>query len=130
MREPCNHQGPISRCEIIVPSELDSIGLCVLHFTLTVEQKCAELHRQIALRGATPERQAAVAMYVDECAVRLARVASNLCLSDDLKRRMLSTFLSLMNLRDKIAHPASYPEPRRPRPAVVVERAAVATASS
>jgi hypothetical protein len=129
MREPCNHQGPISRCEIVVPSELDSIGLCVLHFTLNIEQKCAELHRQIALRGATAERQAAVAIYIDECAGRLARVASNLCLSDDLKRRMLSTFLSLMNLRDKIAHPASYPE-RAPRRAAVAEQAAVATASS
>jgi hypothetical protein len=129
MGAPCNHQGPISRCKIVVPSELDATGLCVLHFTLKIEQQCAELHRQIALRGATPERQAAVAMYIDECAGRLARVASNLCLSDDLKRRMLSTFLSLMNLRDKIAHPASYPEPRRARPEVVSERAAVATAS-
>jgi hypothetical protein len=127
MGEVCNHRGPVSRCEALVPSELDSAGLCVLHFTLHVEQNCAELHRQIALRGATPERQAAVAIYVVECASVLARITSNLCLSDDLKRRILSTFLSLMNLRDKIARPASYPEPRR---AVVSARAAVASSVS
>jgi len=117
--EACNHQGPISRCETLVPSELDSVGLCVLHFTLNIEQNCAELHRQIALRGATQERQAAVAIYIRERASLLALIACNLCLSDDLKRRMLSTFLSLMNLRDRIAHPASYPEPRASRRSVV-----------
>jgi hypothetical protein len=127
MGEPCNHQGPFSRCETLVPSELDSVGLCVLHFTLKIEQNCAELHRQIALRGATQERQAAVAIYVGECALLLARIASNLCLSDDLKRRMLSTFLSLMNLRDNIARPASYPEPRATRRAVVPAQAAAAS---
>ncbi len=111
---PCNYPGPISRCKAQVPSELDSAGLCVLHFTQSVEQNCAELHRQIALRGATQERQAAVAIYIVECASRLANISSNLSLSDDLKRRILSTFLSLMNLRDKIARSASYPEPRVP----------------
>jgi hypothetical protein len=124
MAEACKQQGLISRCEIFVPSELDSVGLCVLHFTLKIEQNCAALHRQIALRGATPERQSEVATYIGECASLLARVTSNLSLSDDLKRRMLSTFLSLMNLRDKIARPASYPEPRAPRRAVVPEPAA------
>lgn len=126
MSEVCNHQGPISRCEALVPSELDSVGLCVLHFTLKIEQNCAELHRQIALRGATPERQVAVAIYIGECVSLLAQITSNMCLSDDLKRRMLSTFLSLMNLRDKIARPASYPEPRAPRRAAV-QAQAVAT---
>jgi hypothetical protein len=127
MGGPCNHQGPISRCEILVPSELDSVGLCVLHFTLKIEQNCAELHRQVALRGATRERQTEVAIYIGECASLLARVTSNLCLSDHLKRRMLSTFLSLMNLRENIARPASYPEPRSGRRGIVSARAAAAS---
>jgi hypothetical protein len=125
--QPCNHQGPFSRCEILVPRELDSVGLCVLHFTLKIEQNCTEMHRQIALGGATQDRQAAVTVYIVECASLLARIASNQCLSDDLKRRILSTFLSLMNLRDKIAHPASYPEPRSVRRAFVAAQAAVAS---
>ena len=127
MSEPCKQQGPIFRCETLVPSELDSVGLCVLHFTQKVERNCAEMHRQIALCGATEERRAAVTVYVGECISLLAQIASNLCLSDELKRRMLSTFLSLMNLRDKIARPASYPEPRAPRPVIVPERVEVAS---
>jgi hypothetical protein len=65
------------------------------------------MHRQIALRGATAERQAEIAMYLGECALLLARVSSNLRLSDDLKRRILSTFLSLMNLRENLERAAS-----------------------
>ena len=42
-----------------------------------------------------------------ECALLLARVVSSLCLSDDLRRRMLSTFLSLMNLRENRERAAS-----------------------
>jgi hypothetical protein len=78
------------------------VGLCVHHFTWSVEQACAEMHRQVALRMATVERRAEIATYVSESALLLARVTSNLCLSDDLKRRILCTFLSLMNLRENL----------------------------
>jgi hypothetical protein len=60
------------------------------------------MHRQVALRKATVERHAEMATYVSECALLLARITSNLCLSDDLKRRILCTFLSLMNLRENL----------------------------
>jgi len=60
------------------------------------------MHRQVALRKATAERRTEMAIYVRECALLLARVSSNLCLSDDLKRRILCTFLSLMNLRENL----------------------------
>ena len=120
MSEPSPHQPCISRCKAPVPAELKSVGLCVFHFTFSVEQTCAETHRQIALRGATPERQAEVAIYIGGCALLLARVTSNLCLSDDLKRRILSTFLSLMNLRENLERAASRctPQLRAPRSSV------------
>ncbi len=60
------------------------------------------MHRQIALGKATAERRAEVATYIGECALLLARVTSHRCLSDDLKRRILCTFLSLMNLRENL----------------------------
>jgi hypothetical protein len=126
---PCASRSSVSRCTVVVPSELDSAGLCVLHFTMQVEQNCADLHRQLALRGATPERMSEAALYVGECALLLARVSSNLCLSDELKRRVLSTFLSLMNLREKIERAESYPEPRAARRSAMLQAAAVATAS-
>jgi hypothetical protein len=123
---PCTHQGPISRCNVPVPSELDSVGLCVQHFAAKIETKCGELHRQLALRGATPDRRREVAAYIGECALLMAQVTSNLCLSDELKRRVLTTFLCLMNLREKIERAESYPEPRVPRRAAYATPAVVA----
>src|SRR5207302_7665890 len=81
------------------------------------------MHRQVALRQATVERCAEMATYLSECALLLARVSSNLCLSDDLKRRILCTFLSLMNLRGTLerapsAHP---PEIGVPAPGLAVQ---------
>ncbi len=102
MDTPSGHRACIPRCKLPVPTELDSVGLCVHHFTWSVEEACAEMHRQVALRQATVERRAEMATYISECALLLARVASNLCLSDDLKRRILCTFLSLMNLRENL----------------------------
>ena len=90
------------RCETPVPVELKSVGRCVAHFTASVEQACAQMHREMVLRGADVERQAAVASYIGECAQLLARVSSNLRLSDDLKPRILSSFLCLMNLRERL----------------------------
>ena len=126
MTAPCAHQSSVSRCNVLVPSELDSVGLCVLHFTTKIEQNCAELHRQIALRGATPERRSEVAAYIGECALQLARVSSNLCLTDELKRRVLSALHTLMNLREKIERADSYPEPRAVRRAATLQTSAVA----
>lgn len=101
--ENCNgHRACIPRCKSSVPTELDSVGLCVYHFTWSVEEACAEMHRQVALRKATAERRAEIAAYVSQSSFLLARVTSSLCLSDGLKRRILCTFLSLMNLKENL----------------------------
>jgi hypothetical protein len=92
----------IPRCKLAVPTELGSVGLCVYHFTWSVEEACAEMHRQVALRQASTQRRAEMATYIGECAQLLARLTSSLCLSDDLKRRVLCAFQSLMNLRDNL----------------------------
>ncbi len=96
------HRVCVGHCKSPVPKELEAKGLCVSHFTLDIEKTCADMHRQIALRGVSPERQAEMAVYLEDCSVRLARVSSSMCLSDQLKRRVLSTFLSLMNLRETL----------------------------
>jgi hypothetical protein len=127
MGEPGDLRACIPRCKLSVPTELDSVGLCVHHFTLSVEEACAEMHRQLALRKATVERRSEMATYVSECAQLLARVTSNLCLSDDLKRRILCTFLSLMNLREILERaPSGHPlELRLPAPGLFPTHAAV-----
>lgn len=96
------HRACIPRCKLSVPAELNSVGLCVYHFTRNVEAACAEMHRQVALRQATAERLAQMVIYIRECALLLACLTSNLCLPDELKRRILCTFLALMNLRDNL----------------------------
>jgi hypothetical protein len=114
MGDSGDHQACIVGCKASVPAELDSKRLCVLHFTQMIEQSCAEMHRQIVLGGATAERKKEVAVYLGESALLLARVTSELRLSDELKRRILSTFLSLMNLRENLERAADRcgPEPR------------------
>lgn len=91
-----------SRCKSSVPPELEAVGWCLTHFLANVEHTCAEMHREIVLRGVDAERRAAVAGYIRESAQLLAQVGSTLRLSDDLKRRILSSFLCLMNLREKL----------------------------
>lgn len=118
MGKPSEHRACIPRCKLPVPTELDSVGLCVYHFTWSVEEACAEMHRQVALRKATIERRTEIATYVSECALLLARVTSNLCLSDDLKKRILCTFLSLMNLRGNLGRTASGHDPETRVPAL------------
>ena len=107
MSQPTGHQVCSHRCDLPVPVELDPVGLCVYHFTSSVEHTCSEMHRQIALRGATAERHAEVGTYIGECSLLLARVGGNLRLSYELKRRLLCTFLSLMNLRENLESAAS-----------------------
>jgi len=102
MSELREHRVCIAHCNASVPTELDSTGLCVSHFTFNVEKVCAELHRQVAMAEVSGERQAEITVYLAECSSLLARVASSRPLSDVLKRRVLSTFLSLMNLRETL----------------------------
>jgi hypothetical protein len=102
MEESNKHRACIPGCKLPVPTELGSVGLCVYHFTWSVEGACAEMHRQVALRQATAQHRVEMANYIAECGLLLARVTANLCLSDDLKKRVLCTFQSLMNLRDNL----------------------------
>jgi hypothetical protein len=93
----------ISGCKHDVPAALAEQKLCVLHFTLSLEASCAEMRRETAL-GTTPrERQKEIMGFITDNGEKLARVAtSGLHLTDDLKARVLSTFLTLMNLRENL----------------------------
>jgi hypothetical protein len=116
MKPPAQSLRCILGCTAPVPPELLAERLCVLHFTVTIERTCTALHRQIALSGPNAERRVEAAAFIDQSALLLARLTSNLCLSDALKSRILSTFLSLMNLRENLERAESRklgPQPQK-----------------
>jgi len=93
----------VAGCKNDSPSALAEQKLCVLHFTLSLETNCGEMRRETALGNAPAERQREIMRFITEQGERLARVAtSGLHLTDDLKARILSTFLTLMNLRENL----------------------------
>jgi len=93
----------ISGCKHDVPAALADQRLCILHFTLSLEASCAEMRRETALGNTRRERHGEIMGFITENGERLARVAtSGLHLTDDLKARVLSTFLTLMNLRENL----------------------------
>lgn len=99
MREPCQ----ISGCKHDVPAALAEQKVCILHFTLSIETSCAEMRRETALGNAPHDRQRDIMRFITTSGEGLARVAtSGLHLTDDLKARVLSTFLTLMNLRENL----------------------------
>jgi hypothetical protein len=99
MPNPCSTTG----CKGTVPAALESEQQCVLHFTQSIEQICAEMRRETVL-GRTPhERQVEIIHYIAACGELLARTAtSGLHLPDEMKARILNTFLTLMNLRENL----------------------------
>ena len=103
----------IAGCKAAVPAELVKECLCAQHFTVSVEQRCAELRRE-TVGGAPDEgRQAEIVRYLGEAGQTLARLATgNQRLADELKARILNTFLTLMNLRENMDRAAARQKPR------------------
>jgi hypothetical protein len=99
MPTTCNAPG----CKSIVPAALESERSCVLHFTLAIELSCSEMRRETVLGRAPHERQTEIIHFIAERGQLLARAAtSGLHLPDELKARVLNTFLTLMNLRENL----------------------------
>ena len=98
---PTNCQ--ITGCKSTAPAALAEQQLCVLHYTLSLESSCSEMRRETALGNAPHERQREIMRFITESGEKLARVATRgMPLTDDLKARILSTFLTLMNLRENL----------------------------
>lgn len=77
--------------------------MCVLHFTLFIEQECAEMRRESALGAMSHERRADFMTKIVDRGELLVNVAtSGFPMSDELKARILSTLLTLMNCRENM----------------------------
>ena len=90
-------------CKGSVPSPLDSQAVCLHHYVLTVERACSEMRRETVMGRAAHERQLEIIQYIGEQGELLARAAtSGLHLADEMKARLLNTFLTLINLRENL----------------------------
>jgi hypothetical protein len=86
-----------------MPPGLSAERLCIMHFTLCIENQCAEMRRETALGKADHERQVEFMRKIVACGDTLVRVAtSGFPMSDEIKARILSTLLTLMNCRENI----------------------------
>jgi hypothetical protein len=86
-----------------VPAELEPDRLCLHHFTVTVEHTCSEMRRETAGGNIPSERRAEILRALGDYGSKLARIATGSPrLPDEMKARILNTFLTLMNLRENI----------------------------
>jgi hypothetical protein len=77
--------------------------MCVLHFTLFVEQECADMRRETALGQAPADLHAQFMRKISGRGESLVRVAtSGFPMTDEIKARILSTLLTLMNCRENM----------------------------
>ncbi len=99
MPDPCASKG----CKAAVPAGLAPVHMCILHFTLFIEQECAEMRRETALNKQPQERQVEFMEKIADRGEMLVHVAmSGYPMSDELKARILSTLLTLMNCRENM----------------------------
>jgi hypothetical protein len=111
------HQCSTPGCGTLVPAELELEGCCVPHFLAAAEKACAEIRREAAAGESSSSRRAEFESYVAASAMKLALVGTGTVrLSDELKKRLLTTFLTLMILRENLDRPANPFLPRRSRP--------------
>jgi len=107
-------------CHTRVPAELETEKLCVLHFLLTVDRTCARMRRETVIGGSSAVRRSEIALHVKATAEKLSHVAViSPPLTDEMKKRVLSTFLTLMNLQESLDRSATRnaPGPQAIRPA-------------
>ena len=99
MPEACSAKG----CKAPVPAGFAADRMCVLHYTLFIEQECAEMRRETAYGNTSHERQLEFIRKIAGRGETLVNVAtSGFPMTDEIKARILSTLLTLMNTRENI----------------------------
>jgi hypothetical protein len=97
--EICTAKG----CKIGMPAGLTAERMCIMHFTLFIEQECADMRRESALGKNSHERHNEFMQKIAGRGETLVHVAtSGYPMSDEIKARILSTLLTLMNCRENI----------------------------
>jgi hypothetical protein len=104
----------ISGCATAVPQELMTEALCVSHFLLAAESDCAAIRREKLPDEPDAARRIEIDDYVAASAMKLARLGTgSQRLSDETKKRILTTFHTLMILRENLDRDSDRFRPRR-----------------
>ena len=92
------------QCRGSVPLVLEREGLCPLHFIRKIDAECRDIRRE-ALRGPLPfDRRSEINEYLYAQAIILAQIAtSGERLPDPTRQCLLSAFLTLINICEKVA---------------------------
>jgi hypothetical protein len=81
---------------------------------LSAEKACSEMRREAATCESNATRRAELEAYVAAAAIKLAHIGTgSVRLSDEMKKRILTTFLTLMILRENLDRPVNPFLPRR-----------------
>ena len=106
--EPSKPTSCTQGCQIAVPAELEAERLCVLHFIANIESICAQMRLEAARDRTSTTRRLEMADYIKTTAMKLSFVATgSVRLPDPVKKRVLTTFLTLMNLQESIDRTSS-----------------------
>jgi len=99
MSEGCRVIG----CPASVPVQFAEVRMCVFHFTVFIEDECAEIRRETALGKINRSRREECIDKIVGRGEMLARVATDgQPKSDELKTRIVSTVLTLINCRENM----------------------------
>lgn len=99
MADICGSRG----CKAPIATGLAAEKMCILHFTLSIENECAEMRRETALGNTVHERQVELMRKIVHRGDTLVKVAtSGFPMTDEIKARILSTLLTLMNCRESM----------------------------
>ena len=102
-------------------------GFCVPHFLLSAEKACSEMRRETVSGESNATRRAEFESYVAASAIKLALIGTgSVRLSDEIKKRVLTTFLTLMILRENLDRAPNPFAPRRRVPMADVNAVPVA----
>jgi hypothetical protein len=107
-------------CHAPVPTQLQMERLCVLHFLLGLEHTCADMRRETVVGGSSAARRTEIAFQVKAMAEKLSHVALiSPALTDEMKKRVLTALLTLMNLQESLDRSTmrNAPGPKSVKPA-------------
>ena len=102
-------------CRNTVPAVLEREGFCPLHFLKRLDAQCSEIRRETLAGRLDDRRSAEINEFLSTRAAALAQLATcGARLRDDTRPCLLSVFLTLINLGERVARATAEERPEVP----------------